>query len=70
MPPNVPADRVTAVRRAFDAAMKDKDFLADAEKLKIEVDPLSGEEVATLIGKLYNTPQDIVARVRSAMEAK
>jgi tripartite-type tricarboxylate transporter receptor subunit TctC len=70
MPPNVPADRVTAMRRAFDAAVKDKDFLAEAEKLKIEVDALSGEEVATLIGKLYETPQDVVARVRSAMEAK
>ena len=50
--------------------MKDKDFLADAEKLKIEVDPLSGEEVAALIGKLYATPPDVVARVRTAMEAK
>jgi tripartite-type tricarboxylate transporter receptor subunit TctC len=70
MPPNVPADRVTAMRRAFDAAVKDKDFLAEAEKLKIEVDALSGEEVAALIGKLYETPQDVVARVRSAMEAK
>ena len=50
--------------------MKDTDFLAEAEKLKIDVDPLTGEEVAALIGKLYETPQDVVARVRSAMEAK
>ena len=70
MPPNVPADRVTAVRRAFDATMKDKEFLAEAEKLKIELDALSGEQVADLIGKLYSTPPDVVARVRSAMEAK
>ena len=41
MPPNVPADRVAAIRRAFDATMKDKGFLEDAEKLKIEVDPLT-----------------------------
>jgi tripartite-type tricarboxylate transporter receptor subunit TctC len=70
MPPNVPADRVAAVRRAFDATMKDKDFLADAEKLKIEVDPLTGEQVAELVGRLYATPPDIVARVRTAMETK
>ncbi len=70
MPPNVPAERVNAVRRAFDAAMKDKELLADAEKLKIEVDPLTGEQVAALIGQLYRTPPETVARVRSAMEAK
>jgi tripartite-type tricarboxylate transporter receptor subunit TctC len=70
MPPNVPADRVTAVRRAFDATMKDKDFLADAEKLKIEVDALSGEQVANLVAQLYRTPPEVVARVRAAMESK
>ena len=70
MPPNVPADRVAAVRRAFDATMKDKEFLADAEKLKIEVDALSGEQVADLVAQLYRTPPDVVARVRAAMETK
>src|SRR5215475_6676454 len=44
MPPNVPAERVTAIRRAFDAAMKDPELLAEAEKLKIEIDPLTGEQ--------------------------
>jgi tripartite-type tricarboxylate transporter receptor subunit TctC len=70
MPPTVPPARVAAVRRAFDAAVQDKDFLAEAEKLKIEVDPLSGEQVASLIEKLYRTPPDIVTRVRTAMENK
>jgi tripartite-type tricarboxylate transporter receptor subunit TctC len=70
LPPNVPADRVEAIRRAFDATMKDKNFLADATKLKIEVDPLSGEQVADLVGRLYHTPAEVIARVRSAMEAK
>ena len=70
MPPNVPADRVAAVRRAFDASMTDQEFLAEAERLKIEVDPLTGEEVAGLIAQLYRTPADIVARVRAAMENK
>jgi tripartite-type tricarboxylate transporter receptor subunit TctC len=70
MPPGVPTERVEAVRRAFDATMKDKDFLADAEKLKIEVDPLTGEQVGELVGKLYATPAEVVNRVRAAMEVK
>jgi hypothetical protein len=70
LPPNVPAERVTAIRRAFDATIKDKDFLAEAEKLKIEVDPLTGEQVAELIGQIYRTPPETVARVRAAMEVK
>jgi tripartite-type tricarboxylate transporter receptor subunit TctC len=70
MPPNVPAERVAAVRRAFDATMKDKAFLEDADKLKIEVDALSGEQVAVLIEEIYRTPSEVVARVRTAMENK
>ena len=68
MPPNVPAARVAAVRRAFDATMKDKAFIDEADKLKIEVDPLSGEQVAALVEQLYKTPPQTVARVRAAME--
>jgi tripartite-type tricarboxylate transporter receptor subunit TctC len=67
MPPGVPADRVNAIRRAFDAATKDKELLAEAAKLKIEVDPLSGEQVASLIADIYKTPAATVERVRAAM---
>jgi len=70
MPPNVPVERLAAVRHAFDAAMKDKELLAEADKLKIEIDPLAGEQVAALIGQIYQTPQDTVARVRDAMAPK
>src|SRR3954468_16086048 len=70
MPPNVPAERVSAIRRAFDATMKDKEFLEEAEKLKIEIDPLSGEQVAALIVQIYKTPAETVARVRDAMAPK
>ena len=48
LPPNVPADRVQALRRAFDA-MKDPAYLAEADKLKIDVDPLTGEQVGALV---------------------
>ena len=70
LPPNVPAERVSAIRRAFDATMKDKDFLEEADKLKIEIDPLSGEQVAALIVQIYKTPAATVERVRDAMAPK
>jgi hypothetical protein len=68
MPPGVPDDRVQALRRAFDATMKDPAFLADAAKLKLEIDPLTGEQVAAVIEDVSRTPADVVQRVRKAME--
>jgi tripartite-type tricarboxylate transporter receptor subunit TctC len=70
LPPNVPAARVEALRRAFDVTMKDPAYLAEADKLKIEVDPLSGEEVTTLVEQVSRTPTETVAKVRAAMENK
>ena len=70
MPPNVPAARVTAIRRAFDATMKDPDFLAEADKLKIEIDPVTGEQIAKMLEEISKTPADVVARVRTAYEAR
>ena len=70
LPPGVPPDRVAARRAAFDATMKDADYLAEAEKLKIDVDPLTGAELATLVSQVAATPADTVARVRAALEHK
>ena len=69
LPPDVPADRVEALRRAFDATMKDPQFLAETAKLQLEVSPMTGEQVQELVGHLVATPQPIVARVRHALEA-
>jgi len=69
-PPGVPAERVAALRRAFDAAMKDPALLAEAEQSKIEIEPLTGEEVADLVKQVNATPPEVVARVRAAMEKK
>jgi tripartite-type tricarboxylate transporter receptor subunit TctC len=69
LPPDVPQARVTALRRAFDATMKDPAFIADAARLQFEVDPLTGEQVQALVAQLTATPRDIVARVRAALEA-
>jgi tripartite-type tricarboxylate transporter receptor subunit TctC len=70
LPPNVPTARIEALRRAFDATMKDPAYLVEAEKLKVDVDPLSGDQVAALVEQVSRTPADIVARVRAAMENK
>ncbi|HVY56637.1 MAG TPA: tripartite tricarboxylate transporter substrate-binding protein [Xanthobacteraceae bacterium] len=70
LPPNVPKDRVEALRRAFDATLKDPDYLAEAQKLKIDVDPLTGEELTALIEQVSRTAPETVARVRAALEKK
>ena len=65
-PPNLPADRVAALRQAFMATMKDKDFLAEADKTQLEVNPVSGEDVDKLVKDIYATPADIVAKAKEA----
>jgi tripartite-type tricarboxylate transporter receptor subunit TctC len=69
LPPDVPVERVVALRRAFDATMKDPAFIAEAAKLQFDIDPLTGEQVQGLVAELAATPREIVARVRSALEA-
>jgi tripartite-type tricarboxylate transporter receptor subunit TctC len=70
LPPDVPADRVQALRRAFDATVKDPAFLAEAGKLQLDVSPMTGEEVQALVSELAQTPPEITSRVRAALEAK
>jgi tripartite-type tricarboxylate transporter receptor subunit TctC len=69
LPPDVPAERVAALRRAFDATMRDEAFVAEAARLQFDVDPLTGEQVQALVAQLAVTPRDVVARVRAALEA-
>jgi tripartite-type tricarboxylate transporter receptor subunit TctC len=68
LPPDVPAPRVQALRRAFDATMKDAGFLAEAAKLQLDVSPMTGEEVQALVGELAKTAPAIIARVRAALD--
>jgi tripartite-type tricarboxylate transporter receptor subunit TctC len=68
-PPDVPPARVEALRRAFDATMKDPDFIADAAQLQLELSPMTGEQVQALVAQLAATPPAVVARVRAALEA-
>jgi tripartite-type tricarboxylate transporter receptor subunit TctC len=65
-PPNLPADRLAVLRQAFMATMQDKDFLAEADKTQLEVNPVSGEDVDKLVKEIYATPADIVAKAKEA----
>ena len=69
LPPDVPVERVTALRRAFDATMKEPAFVADAARLQLDIDPMTGEEVQALVAQLNGTPPATVTRVRAALEA-
>jgi tripartite-type tricarboxylate transporter receptor subunit TctC len=68
LPPDVPADRVAALRRAFDLTMKDEGFIAEVAKLGFAPNPLSGEQVQALVADVARTPPEIVARVRAALD--
>src|SRR4029077_7658210 len=58
-PPGTPPDRVVALRRAFHATMADPALLAEAEKQKLEINVVDGDQLATLVNDLLTTPSDI-----------
>jgi tripartite-type tricarboxylate transporter receptor subunit TctC len=58
-PPGIPAERLRALRAAFDATMQDKDFLAEAARLDLEVRPVAGLEIDELVASLARTPSEI-----------
>jgi tripartite-type tricarboxylate transporter receptor subunit TctC len=64
-PPDVPAERVAALRQAFDATMKDKEFIADAARSTIEIDPIDGKAAEGVLARIYATPRAIVDRVKA-----
>jgi tripartite-type tricarboxylate transporter receptor subunit TctC len=68
MPPGVPADRVSALRRGFTAAMKDTAFLADAAKAKFEIRPVTGEAIQKLVREIYATPAPVVHKARQLLQ--
>ena len=66
--PGVPADRVTALRRAFDATMQDPDFKADLAKARISHNPLKGEDLQQLVKQISDLPPDLVEKVRKVYQ--
>jgi tripartite-type tricarboxylate transporter receptor subunit TctC len=67
-PPGVPPERVAALRKAYMDMFRDKGFLADAEKQGYEINPISGEEMTSLIAELAKTPKHIIDQVAALID--
>lgn len=65
--PDTPPERVAALRRAFDATVKDPEFLAEAKKSHMEILPMPGEEAQKIADSIVNTPPGIVARAKAIL---
>ena len=66
--PGVPADRVEALRRAFDETLRDPDFIADAARERLEIRAMGGAELAELIRSVIETPADAREKVKRAIQ--
>jgi tripartite-type tricarboxylate transporter receptor subunit TctC len=66
----VPAERVAALRRAFDATLADRAFLEDAERQSLEIGVRGGEELQKIVSDLIDTPQAVLEQVRRAIQIK
>src|SRR5258705_1371063 len=67
-PPGIPANRAEILRRAFDATMRDADFLAEAKRSELEMAPVEGRELQRLIADIYRTPADVVAKTKAMLK--
>jgi tripartite-type tricarboxylate transporter receptor subunit TctC len=66
-PPEIPAAQLSILRKAFDATMTDPQYLADAKKLRIDIEPLGGAKVQEIVQKLHATPKNVVQAARAAI---
>jgi hypothetical protein len=69
-PPGTSAERLAVLRLAFDATMNDPAFRAEAEKLGMEVNPVRGVDVQTLVTRIMGTPAEQAGRAREALKAR
>jgi len=67
-PPEVPADRIAILRKAFDETMLDKAFLEEAEKQSLDIRPMKGEVLEKIVQEAVKTPPDILEKVRKIIE--
>ena len=68
MPPATPPERVAAIRRAFEATMKDAGFLDEARRSKLDVAPLTGDDMTRIVAKSFSVPPNVLATAKAAME--
>lgn len=69
-PPGVPAARVAALRLAFERALADPEFMAEADRLQLEISPVSGDILQAMVKRMFQTPLDIVAAARTAISQR
>jgi tripartite-type tricarboxylate transporter receptor subunit TctC len=68
--PNVPVDRVKALRQAFDETMRDPSFLEAAEKAHMYLNPLAGDELQHVVEHIIGQPPAVIAKLKQAIEIK
>lgn len=68
MPAGVPAERVAAIRQAFAATMTDPGFVEDIRRARLDISPLTGEEIARVVAMKFNAPEDVRAVGKKVME--
>ena len=66
-PPETPPAQLEILRKAFDETMADPALLADAQRMRIDIEALSGAKVQEVVSRLYTTPKDIIERARKAI---
>jgi tripartite-type tricarboxylate transporter receptor subunit TctC len=67
LPPRTPKDRVNILRKAFLDTLKDSEFLAEAQKAKLDIDPVNGEEIEKVVAGLFRLDATLVARLREVL---
>ena len=70
LPPGVPAERVAALRKSFMLALNDKNLRAEADKMRLDIEPIEGGDLQALIAEIYATPKYLIDRARQALTAK
>jgi tripartite-type tricarboxylate transporter receptor subunit TctC len=66
-PPGVPADRLAVLRKAFDAAMKDPELLAEVNKAQLDFEPMGGEELSKLVADSTNVDEAVIDRLQKIL---
>jgi tripartite-type tricarboxylate transporter receptor subunit TctC len=67
-PPKVPSGRLDALRNALAKVVKDEEFVRDAEKRKLQIDPLSGPEVQKIVADVVGAPDAVVQKMREVIK--
>jgi tripartite-type tricarboxylate transporter receptor subunit TctC len=69
-PPGIPADRADALRQAFMATMTDPEFVAEAERAQLEVNPVAGDDLQKLVAEIYRTPPEVAKKAAQLLAVK